>query len=554
MADQAPRPAPGLAVAIVGHRSNRIEDETRVEERLREILQLVGAPLVERRRLRLVSALAEGADRLAAAAALDGGLVLEAVLPFPPEEYARDFAGEESRAEFYRLIGGADSVLVLDGKPDARELAYEAVGRALLDNCDMLIAVWDGKPGRGRGGTREVIEEAVERQLPIVLVRPDGASSALLRRPSNSADVERLEDLVERPIEEVAALYSPLVGAAAQEKIDRYWLAREGLPRRSWLYGAYPLLLRLVGQGPKKAKGAAADAPQSDPDQLPMARAFAWWDGTAICAAQAFRSAVIVNFALAAFAVLLAVASLLAGKAKWMFVLAEVTTILLLLANAWYAGRKRWQERWLESREIAEMLRVCLMLREVGIGRALAGDGKGRWGADYVRAFARAAPLRSTDLSDPAAASRPLLADIAGQAVWNEATAKRMHRTAHRLERVGDVLFVLVLTAAIAWLALGLVDAGSADRLKYLLTFVTAGFPAVATASYGIRIILDFQGISERAERMAGALRSLLDAWEQAPPSAAALQAFARGAADVLLGDVSAWRLLAEGRRLSIPG
>ena len=42
--------------------------------------------------------------------------------------------------------------------------------------------------------------------------------------------------------------------------------------------------------------------------------------------------------------------------------------------------------------------------------------------------------------------------------------------------------------------------------------------------------------------------------WAAETPSAARLQQFARNAADIMLGDVAAWRLLTEGRRLTIPG
>lgn len=39
--------------------------------------------------------------------------------------------------------------------------------------------------------------------------------------------------------------------------------------------------------------------------------------------------------------------------------------------------------------------------------------------------------------------------------------------------------------------------------MKYGLTAVGAALPAVATPSYGIRIILDFEGVGERSHRMA---------------------------------------------------
>jgi hypothetical protein len=54
---------------------------------------------------------------------------------------------------------------------ETREAAYEAVGRFILDRCDVLLAVWDGKAARGRGGTGEIVALARARGLPMAWVR-----------------------------------------------------------------------------------------------------------------------------------------------------------------------------------------------------------------------------------------------------------------------------------------------------------------------------------------------------------------------------------------------
>jgi hypothetical protein len=285
-----------------------------------------------------------------------------------------------------------------------------------------------------------------------------------------------------------------------------------------------------------------------------LPEAFHWWDNAAIGAAQAFRSAVIVNFSLAALAVLLSASSILGGHNKPLFVIAEILTILLLLVNAMHAGKMRWQERWLESRQVAELLRVNGMLRSVGIGREIADPGEGGSNGWYATAIARSCPMQSVDLSDPEKAAAPLVAEVTEQAEWNEATAHRMHLAAHRIERFGEVLFVIVLAAAVGWLALYFTMYELAEQLKYPLITVTAGFPALATASYGIRVILDFEGNAGRARQIAAGLNGLLAHWQAGPKTSIALQEFARRAADIMLSDVAAWRLLAEGRRLTIPG
>lgn len=567
MSGAAPRPTPGLTVAIVGHRPRRLEDAGAVQIRIGEILNLIKAGLgaatpgdlgygPEQPRLRLVSALAEGADRLGAAAALQAGVAMDAILPFAAVEYERDFTEVGSRAAFRALLQHVSSVLVLDGARDgiARDRAYDAAGKALLDNCDLLIAVWDGKPGRGRGGTHDVVEEAVRRGLPVVTVSPDGRSAELRTRSDDAVGALRLEDLPAHPLEGLAGQVGRLLGAEVRDLVEPPWPDLLRRPSRPLLYSAFPLLLDAIGLGRKRAAGAkSAPAPETAPVTA-LEEAFAWWDASAIVAAQAFRSAVIVNFALAALAVVLAALSLFSDDRKWLFVLTEVATILLLLGNTWRAGRLRWQDRWLESREIAERLRVCLLLRKAGVGRGGAGGDEPGWKAWYVRALARASPLEAVDLSDAAAASGAVVAEVAGQAAWNEATAHRMHLAGQRLERVGEGLFVTVLAAAAGWLILRLVNAHAADDLKYALTAVTAGLPAIATASYGIRIILDFEGVAERSRRMAMALSSAVHGWQAAPDSVASFQAFVRLSTEIMLSDVISWRLLAEGRRLSIPG
>ena len=71
-------------------------------------------------------------------------------LPLPREEYVRDFQSDESKREFDDLLSQAREVMEL-GPSESREKAYERVGHYVVDRCDVLIAVWDGQPSRGRG-------------------------------------------------------------------------------------------------------------------------------------------------------------------------------------------------------------------------------------------------------------------------------------------------------------------------------------------------------------------------------------------------------------------
>jgi len=140
------------------------------------------APLVV-----MVSPLAEGADRLAAAQALALGYELEAPLPFAQAEYEKDFPG--SVDEFRSLLAQAGPrVLELEAaRIDDGTYNYEAVGQLVVRRCDLLIAIWDGDKARGRGGTAEIVQYAAGRGRPIWWLRADGSGDACW--------IESLDDL-----------------------------------------------------------------------------------------------------------------------------------------------------------------------------------------------------------------------------------------------------------------------------------------------------------------------------------------------------------------------
>ena len=120
----------------------------------------------------IVSALAEGSDRIVAEAGLAAGYTLEAVLPFARAEYARDFATPESLAAFQQLLETADAVFELDGAADERGRAYQAAGFVMLANIDLLIAIWDGEDAAGAGGTAQTVSRAITDGIPVIRLDP----------------------------------------------------------------------------------------------------------------------------------------------------------------------------------------------------------------------------------------------------------------------------------------------------------------------------------------------------------------------------------------------
>jgi hypothetical protein len=70
-------------------------------------------------------------------------------------------------------LEAAHSVTRLDYAEPTEE-AFLAAGKSVVDNCQVLIAVWDGKPARGLGGTADIVRYARDTGKAVSIVWPDG--------------------------------------------------------------------------------------------------------------------------------------------------------------------------------------------------------------------------------------------------------------------------------------------------------------------------------------------------------------------------------------------
>ena len=128
--------------------------------------------------LRIISALASGADQWVAEEAIKLGFELQSVLPFGREVYLEDFTVQSDADSYKKLLSKATAILELDGKVEIDEAgqrnpdsqSYEAVGRGILNQTDLLIAVWDGKSTHGKGGTGQIVREALQNGIRVVWI------------------------------------------------------------------------------------------------------------------------------------------------------------------------------------------------------------------------------------------------------------------------------------------------------------------------------------------------------------------------------------------------
>ncbi|MFK8029019.1 MAG: hypothetical protein AB8G18_02160 [Gammaproteobacteria bacterium] len=167
-------PSP-LVVAVTAHR-NLVEQEVpRITQAVRTFFKdLMSA--YPNTPVTLMSALAEGGDLLAARVASELGLDLIVPLPMPLELYREDFTNPDALAEFEDLSSKGRVIelpLVEGSTPEnctknsfERNRQYGQMGIFLSSHCQILLALWDGKPSDSLGGTAQVVDYHMTDSMP----------------------------------------------------------------------------------------------------------------------------------------------------------------------------------------------------------------------------------------------------------------------------------------------------------------------------------------------------------------------------------------------------
>lgn len=153
-----------MKIGITGHqRLNDPAGWSWVKQEFDRLLSSVSSPVTG------ISSLAIGADQLFADAVLQSGGLLEVVIPFVG--YDSTFPEGHDRREYLRLLDCASDQEVLAGY-DSDEEAYLASGQRVVDRSDLLLAVWDGLPAGGLGGTGDVVSYALQHEKKTIHLNP----------------------------------------------------------------------------------------------------------------------------------------------------------------------------------------------------------------------------------------------------------------------------------------------------------------------------------------------------------------------------------------------
>jgi hypothetical protein len=125
-----------------------------------------------------VSSLADGADQLFADVIIDFGKLLEVVIPCHGYEGA--FTNPLAAKRFRDLKKKASKSYVLNFEGPSEKAFYEA-GKRVVQLSDLLVAVWNGKPAAGLGGTADIVKYALGCNKDVLHINPVALKTWVLR-------------------------------------------------------------------------------------------------------------------------------------------------------------------------------------------------------------------------------------------------------------------------------------------------------------------------------------------------------------------------------------
>jgi hypothetical protein len=585
-----------ISVGVTGHRAHSFEptDLAALPRRLDAVfaeLEVAALKLFARSEVffsdgpvvfRLVSPLADGSDQAAAEAAIARGWELQAILPFDRDTY-RSSIDEGSRPHFDRLLGQAGTVLELPGRDETLVEAYVMTGRGTIAHSDILLAVWDGKPPRGPGGTGDVAVQAIASGTAVIHVAQDSAAAPRLIWSGFDPTVVTMADgrNVTRPFEldqlDIVLGATLLPPADMQERDFYRRFAAERL-RRIRTRIEYPLLLSIFGVRRISARDIAEHLSAREIDEewrafhtgcakahdisVPidlLQAAYSWADRLATHFAQTYRSGHIFSFVLGGAAVCLGLSGFIAPGFNLQFAIGEMLITFAIILNALVGTRNEWHRRWLDYRQLAERLRPMRSLKMLGIAMP---DPPGtrtnpvprRWIDWYAATVWRAIGAPSGDIDRTCAANlAKAIADheVDPQMRYHRKNAHTIDRLDHRLEFIGTALFaatLLVSASNIVGLAVG---ARWVNDLSNWFNLVESGFPALGTAIFGIRFQADFGGDAIRSMATARTL-SEIDSELRRDVDLDRAADLTEQAARVMLADLDEWRLVNQQRELEM--
>lgn len=158
-----------MKIAITGHRPNKLGNDYDLKsdliKEIRNRIECIILPNAYHEDLTLITGMALGIDTLFAQIAVELKIPFIAAIPDTAQE---SLWNKSSKKIYYDLLSKAQEVINISGSNVFKIQHLHQRNIWIVNNCDMLIGVWDGS----EGGTSGCIKYAVQKMKQIVYINP----------------------------------------------------------------------------------------------------------------------------------------------------------------------------------------------------------------------------------------------------------------------------------------------------------------------------------------------------------------------------------------------
>jgi hypothetical protein len=423
------------------------------------------------------------------------------------------------------LLGQASEVITLPPK-GTRTAAYSDAGRYVVDHADIVIALWDGGPPRGEGGTAEIVAYAREKDKPLYWINTQDCT----------ARSERME-------------------ALNFTELEVYNAEKRGLK------GYADTLQSENSQWDKQA--AAIGIPEEYTKRI--TGHFLPHQCTADLLAMRYKKLYIragnMIYVLAASAVGIVALQSLFFEHHPKILTFEVLFMLLILLALWRF--RRWHRKWIDYRFLTERIRSAVF--EAIVGETVVGKVEYQIDAprdlslahtpnDWVlrafmaieRALPPAVPPPAIDLVS--LKQFVINAWIAPQIKWHSRETGRSSKKYERIEATSVCLFALAFFAALGHV---IFTGEGMKNVHPILGFVGILAPTIGGAMTAIRTFREYHRNAKRSWEMEKHLCSLRDAL--AASTAEQFLPLFRELVDLMIREHLDWRIMTIIRKPGLP-
>ncbi|MEI6758585.1 MAG: hypothetical protein WCK85_12085 [Chlorobium sp.] len=512
-----------LRIGVTGHRNLKEEPAVAiaVDNLIAYLDNLMGRQDNVPIEWTVISPLAKGADRIVAKSILKKESArLEVVIPFPLDEYRKDFTDPEDLQEFNQLLDRAALHIQLPTTSDG----YLPAGKKVVDACEILIAIWDGKPSRGKGGTSEIVTYALEQGRTILRIDAENphAPVTLLRAIKHKGVQKSTPDYEELPLTNETGNLTKNYLQFAEFTRDQHFIDfchdlyhpdnnQDTLTKKE--------RIKIRGLAKKKALPDAQLEPVLKyfipayvrADQLAQHNQF-WHEWVSI-----------LIHVLSAFAVSVVVFQVIFFEHLSKIILIEIGAMSAVLAALYFSQKYCWHEKWIDYRFLAERLRTAMftiMVQDYPFSgqsqesQPLPFYNKPKNWIDFLVAIQSKKVF--TNINRPGLkAVKTFVVDgwLEGQKKWHLENADKKKNAEHRLHTAVIILFCVTLLMAILHL-LESEPNNIAESCKILSfgewgKFLAITLPAWGAALHAISKQMEYDRIAERSKKMAGELSRL---------------------------------------------